>query len=180
MFYRYITFIMSNNNIEIEIQVSVENPRPLLEFLEKNGQFISEAQQIDEYFTPAHEDYFAVRPIDEWLRLRQTNQGHSMAYKKWYRDEEGKSRYCDEYETKVGDLEKMRKILSSLDCKSVVIVEKIRKTWTYGDYEIGIDTVKGLGDFVEVEYTGVSDGGDCKKITQGMLDLLKQLGCGKT
>jgi len=49
-------------NTEIEIQVKIENSQPLLEFLEKKGEFKSEKHQIDEYFSPAHRDFVAVRP----------------------------------------------------------------------------------------------------------------------
>jgi len=42
----YLEKIMANNNIEIEIQVNVESPKPLIEFLEKNGNFQSEKHQV--------------------------------------------------------------------------------------------------------------------------------------
>ncbi|GAI26198.1 unnamed protein product, partial [marine sediment metagenome] len=57
------------NDIEIEIQVKIENSKPLIEFLEKNADFRSENHQIDEYFSPAHRDFIGVRPVKEWLRL---------------------------------------------------------------------------------------------------------------
>ena len=63
---------MNMNNIEIEIQVNIENSKPLIEFLEKNAEFKLEEHQIDEYFSPAHRDFVAVRPVNEWLRLRNS------------------------------------------------------------------------------------------------------------
>jgi len=35
-----------------------------------------------------------------------------------------------------------------------VVVEKFRRSFIYKEYEISIDEVKGLGDFIEVEYKG--------------------------
>lgn len=170
---------MSHDNIEIEIQVNIENPEPLLEFLEKNGIFVAESHQVDEYFSPLHDDFLAVRPTNRWLRLRESPKGCSINYKNWYFDEDGKSRFCDEYESKVENLEQMKKILLSLGFKSIVTVDKIRKVWKYADYEIGIDSVKNLGDYVEIEYTGTNGAGEHKKITEEMVGFLKNLNCGK-
>src|SRR3989344_8620990 len=129
-------------DIEIEIQVQIEKSVPLLEFLEKEGTFQSEKQQIDEYFSPAHKDFLTARPVNEWLRLRDAEGHCSINYKNWHRTPEGKSTYCDEYETKIENLATVKKILSALNMKSLVIVNKIRKTWTYKDYEIAVDKVK--------------------------------------
>jgi adenylate cyclase class 2 len=170
---------MANSNIEIEIQVNIENPKPLIEFLEKNGNFQSEKHQVDEYFSPAHRDFLGVRPVKEWLRLRDANGKYSINYKNWHFDESGKSHYCDEFETKIEGIDQVRKILSALSFKSVVIVDKLRKIWTYKDYEVTIDSVRSLGDFVEIEYIGKDEKIDPTKITEEMVGFLKKVGCGK-
>jgi len=69
--------------------------------------------------------------------------------------------------------------LCALDFKPLIAVDKIRKTWTYKDYEIAIDSVKGLGDFVEIEYIGKAMDIEPKKVTQEMIGFLKNLDCGK-
>ena len=168
------------NNIEIEIQVNIENIKPLIEFLEKNGQFKAEKYQVDEYFSPAHRNFIEVRPIKEWLRLRDSDGKYSVTYKNWHYDENGRAQYlCDEYETKIEDLAQLRKILDVLNFKSLVKVDKKRKTWEYKDYEIDLDSVKGLGDFVEIEYIGKDEKANPDKITAEMMDFLKELGCGR-
>ena len=68
-------------DIEIEIQAQVENEKPLIEFLEKEGKFQSEKNQIDEYFSPAHKDFLSTRPVNEWLRLRNAEGQGSINYK---------------------------------------------------------------------------------------------------
>lgn len=171
---------MKKTDIEIEIQVKVENVKPLQEFLEKNGQFVSEKHQIDEYFSPSHRDFVEVRPVKEWLRLRNSNGKYSINYKNWYFDNTGKSHhYCDEFETEIGDIEQLRKIFLALNFKPLITVEKTRKIWNYKDYEIAIDSVKRLGDFVEIEYRADNKGKNIKEITDGMINFLKQVGCGK-
>jgi len=170
---------MANNNIEIEIQVNVENPKPLIESLKTNGNFQAEKHQLDEYFSPAHRDFLATRPVAEWLRLRDADGKCSVSYKNWHFDENGKSHYCDEFETKIESIEQGRKILSALNFKPVVEVDKLRKIWIYKNYEIAVDSVKNLGDFVEIEYIGKDEKVDPKNITDEMVDFLKKTGCGK-
>jgi adenylate cyclase class 2 len=166
-------------NIEIEIQVKIENGKPLLEFLEKNAEFQGEKHQIDEYFSPVHRNFLEKRPIAEWLRLRNADGNFSINYKNWHLDKDKKSNYCDEYETKIESLDKVKKIFNVLDFKPVVTVDKIRKIYTYKDYEISIDSVKELGDFVEIEYMGDDEKPDPAKITQEMVNFLKELNLGK-
>ena len=47
-------------NIEIEIQVQVENIKPLVKFLNTSAKKILKARQIDEYFVPKHRNFLIV------------------------------------------------------------------------------------------------------------------------
>jgi len=166
-------------NIEIEIQVKIEKSQQLVEFLNKNAKFKFEDHQIDEYFTPSHRDFTSVRPVDEWLRLRDSSGKIFITYKNWHRDENGKSTYCDEYELSIEDIGRMKKIFQALNFKNVAVVDKTRKSWDYENFEISMDSIKGLGDFVEVEYKGSGENIDPKKIVSEMIKFLKGIGCGK-
>lgn len=166
------------DNIEIEIQVNTENSKSLVEFLEKEAEFKGEKHQIDEYFTPAHRNFLDIRPVKEWLRLRNADGKYSLNYKNWHYDDNDKSSYCDEYETSIESIDAIKKIFAVLNFKSIVTVDKIRKIWHYQDYEIALDSVKGLGNFVEIEYKGTDDTADPKQITNEMIEFLKQHNCG--
>lgn len=163
---------------EIELQTKIENIKPLLNFLEKEAHFESENHQIDKYFIPAHRNFLISRPIEEWFRLRDSNGKFSLNYKRWHFDGEYRGLYADEYETKIDDVQMMRKILKSLNFKPIVTVDKKRKIWKYRDYEISMDSVKNLGSFVEIEYYGARHYDDHKEITGEMIKFLKDLGCG--
>jgi adenylate cyclase, class 2 len=163
---------------EFEIQVRVENLAPLLAELEKNGEFKGEKRQIDEYFSPAHRDFTAVRPVAEWLRLRESGGKATINYKFWNRDEKGRSTYADEQETAVGDIAVLRKIFEILNFRKICTVDKVRKAWQYKQYEIAVDSVQGLGDFVEVEQLTEEDL-PAEKVNGEMIVFLKQIGCGK-
>ena len=165
------------DDIEIEIQVKIKNSKPLQEFLERSANFKEESHQIDRYFLPPHRNFIEVRPVNEWLRLRNSDGKYSINYKNYHRDKNGKGHYCDEYETRIEKLIPLEKILKVLDFKLLVEVDKIRKIWEYKNYEIAVDSVKGLGDFVEIEYIGEDKKIDPKKLTEEMINFLKDVGC---
>jgi len=171
---------MAAHNKEIEIQVKVENIKPLLEFLKKNAKHISETSQIDRYFTPKHRNFLDKAHVSEWLRLRDADGQFTVMYKYWHYDEQDRGTYADEFETIIENLDEMKKIFKALDMKEIACVHKLsRQTWIYKDYEVIIDDVKGLGQFVELEYCGKSKKTDHKKINAEMIKFLKDVGCGK-
>ena len=163
---------------EIELQAKIEHVEPLLSFLDKEGKFQFEKRQVDQYFTPAHRDFLSKNPIEEWLRLRDSSGAYSLNYKKWHFDGDGRGLYADEYETKLENFQMAEKILVAVDVKPLVVVDKNRKVWLYADYEISLDSVKDLGDFVEIEYKGQRDSSEHKEILEEMVGFLKKLGCG--
>jgi len=166
------------SDIEIEIQAKIEHKKPLLDFLKKQGKFVGEQHQIDEYYTAPHRDFIAVRPAKEWLRLRDDNGKYSINYKNWYFTKTGESHYCDEYESPVANIEKLQKIFEALDFKKIATVDKKRQLWMYDNYEFAIDSVANLGDFVEIEYKGSAKVVPTK-VTAEMIKLLKKIGCGR-
>lgn len=162
--------------MEIEIKVKVDNIKPLLTFLEEKGEFKYTHNQIDEYYIPAHRNFLDVNPIEEWLRLRHSNGKFFITYKKHYYEEDGKSNYADEFETKIDDLHQMKNIFKVLNFKYLITVDKNRSVWNYGDYEISVDKVKDLGEFIEIEYKGKDI--NPKEITDQMMQFLINLECG--
>lgn len=163
---------------EIEIQVHIEKVKPLLAMLSEEGNFVYENRQIDEYFTPPDHDFTAVRPLAEWLRLRDSDGKYSINYKYWHYDNSGRSHHCDEYESPIADIVAMRDMLLALKFRKLITVDKVRKAFNYKDWEIALDSIKNLGQFVEIEYKG-SGKVDPKKETDKMVEFLKRSGCGK-
>lgn len=170
---------MAKKNIEIEIQVQVENIKPLVRFLNTNAKKIIKTRQIDEYFIPKHRNFLAKKPVSEWLRLRNANGNYSINYKNWYHGEDGKSHHRDEYETKIEDIKQLHLIFKSLNIKPIVKVDKTRTSYLYKKYEVSIDRVESLGDFVEIEYKGKSDGKNAKEVADEMGQFLKSFKVGK-
>jgi adenylate cyclase class 2 len=162
---------------EIEIRVRIKDKEPLLKFLEKNGTFKSEKHQRDEYFTPAHRNFIKEKPVKEWLRLREEKGKYSLNYKNWQYTEEDKAYYCDEYEVKIENSDTLKNIFKALNFESLIVVNKERKIFMFDKYEIALDCVEDLGDYVEVEYKGEEDMVDAKKIAEEMKDFIERVGC---
>lgn len=171
---------MASHNQEIEIQVRVEQTEPLLQFLKTEAECNGEKHQRDEYFSPndGTNDFLKTRPVTQWLRVREANGQASINYKLWHFGNDGKGEYADEYETNADSADQLRAILGALNFRSVVVVEKTRASYRYKEYEIAIDRVTGLGDFVEIEYCGTQKITDPKQCTEDMLEFLKAIGCG--
>jgi len=100
----------------------VDDVSALRALLEAEGQFVGEARQLDEYYSPADRDFLATRPVNEWLRLRDADGRYSMNYKHFYQGTDGKSTHCDEYETQIRDSNQLERILKALNFKKIVTV----------------------------------------------------------
>ena len=145
---------MANQDIEIEIKFPLNNPEDVKRFLDENGKLVSrEVFQKDTYFIPIHRDFLNVKYPFEWLRLRESQRGFSVNYKHFHPENVRKTDYCDEFETKIENVEAIKKIFQSLNIKEAVVVEKIRTTWMFKEVEIVIDEVKDLGSYIELETT---------------------------
>jgi adenylate cyclase class 2 len=162
---------------EIEIQVKVTRIKKLLQFLKDSGKFFGEFIQTDEYYTPKHRSFTKIRPIKEWLRLRKSEKGNYITYKNWIYGKSGKSWHCDELETEIDDLKQIRKIFSALDLKLLCKVVKKRTIYKIDNYEISLDNVKGLGNFIEMEYKGKKKI-EVKQAVKEMITFLKSKDCG--
>lgn len=165
------------NDIEIELQLKIEHTESLRQFLKEKADFIHDVIQIDTYYIPEHRNFLAVDPVEEWLRLREQGDRYSITCKNWHFDQDGKSHYCDEYETDIGSKEQLSKIFNVLNMKIVATVNKKRSIWNYEDFEIALDQVKGLGDFLEIEYKGKDT--DVLQVRNTMLNFIKRFDCGK-
>lgn len=165
---------MANNNTEIEIKLPLDNPEDVKNFLNKKGRLVSkDVFQKDTYFIPSHRDFLNVKYPFEWLRLRESYKCVSINYKHFYPENVKKTDYCDEFETKIDNIDAMKKIFQSLDFKEAVIVEKVRTTWIFEEAEIVIDNVKNLGSFIELEATShFENPKECKEFLYRILEKL--------
>ncbi len=145
---------MQDIEVELKFRLPQGKKEELLVFLEHNAQFTKEITMKDSYYAPSHRDFFAIRPIVERLRIRESDQGHSVNYKHRIVKDGVNMNYCDEYNTPLTKPDQLAKIFSALDVKPVIVVDKTRTSYLYQQVEVSLDVVQELGDFVELEMKG--------------------------
>jgi adenylate cyclase class 2 len=135
--------------LEIEIKTpSSDNGRVERLLFAKGAKRLGEHDQVDEYFNHPSRDFALT---DEALRLRKDSKG-KITYKGPKLDRDTKTR--EEIEMDVDDLDKMAQILLRLGFRRVAKVMKKRKEFLLEGVTVCLDSVQGLGDFVELEIQG--------------------------
>jgi adenylate cyclase class 2 len=139
--------------IEVEKKFALLDPAALKAKLEQLGAKPSEpTRQIDTYYNAPHRDFLAPEAISEWLRIRTEERGSSINFKRWHPVDALIKTHADEYETKIENVEAVRRLLEALDFRSLVTVDKTREEYKLPEIEIVFDRVVDAGDFVEFEF----------------------------
>ncbi|WP_016698401.1 class IV adenylate cyclase [Actinoalloteichus spitiensis] len=161
--------------IEVEKKFALPDPAALKAKLEALGAKPSEpTRQVDAYFNAPHRDFTAREAISEWLRVRTEARGSSVNFKRWHPINELIKTHADEYETKVDDVEAIRRLLEALDFTPLVTVDKTREEWKLPDVEVVFDHVVDAGDFVEFEYK--ADAANVEDATEQLEQFIASLG----
>ena len=119
---------------------------------------------------------------DEALRLRRARtlphgpEESLLTYKGPKLD--GVSSARTEYETAVADGESAGKLLEALGYHPAATVEKCRREFRREDVTLCLDTVQGLGDYLELEIVTPSEDRREAAVAR-LLDLLAQLGVSR-
>jgi adenylate cyclase, class 2 len=86
---------------------------------------------------------------NEVLRLRRTERGATLTYKRQDKSASSIKRHLEE-ETRIEDADAMHSILDVLGFRPALVYEKRRETWNLDDVEVAIDELP-FGWFVEIE-----------------------------
>lgn len=143
---------MANIELEYKFLISDNQKNKILDYLKENGEFVSSSHQKDVYYIPKFRDFEINGETAECVRVRTTDKGSVLCYKKIHR--ESNPIYCDEYETKIEDAESLEKIMLAIDFEIQMTIDKTRETFKIADYEFDFDSVKDLGELLEVEFKG--------------------------
>lgn len=163
------------SKVEIEIKLPIFNGDEVIAFLQKNGTFLHESSQLDEYYNLPHRDLLAnPQDVTEWFRIRVSNGQAQINYKDFQPHGAKIKTHCKEYEANVDSYDHLSEILTALNFTKLVEVKKLRKSWDFQDAEISIDSVDGLGHFIEVEYRGDLD--DIAAARKYLFTVLERLG----
>jgi len=198
-------------NIEIEKKFGIINKNNLIDWLNNQAVFLSGKKQEDILFT--HKDLSDKRI----LRLRRENGQEIITFKNLIFNDAGEFLYCEEFETVYSkdNLDKFFEIVSIVTQKEIkevkdkfeitsnlendlnkygfdskYTINKLRKNFKYDSIQLSIDSIKDLGDFLELEHLAPTNHEDAwadfnkvleqvkehlgDEIEKGYLDLLKE------
>jgi len=150
--------------VEIKVPADVDTVRDRLR--EAGAERVDARRQRDAYYDAPHRDF---AETDEALRVRSetplsdgigslteessaatpTAETTKLTYKGPLLDEGSKTRA--EHETAVDDGEAMAGVLSGLGFEPAAVVEKRREFWSFAGFTVTLDSVDGVGEFVEIE-----------------------------
>ena len=144
---------------EIEILVEVYDDIQNIKNALKKFEYIGTKHTIDEYYyDPKRDD---LKPdennkLSHCLRLRNKNNEYYITYKDDIFDNE-KWIYSNEYETKIESIDILKEIFEKIGLKKFIEIDNIKEIYKFDKYEIVLENVKKLGNFLEVEYCSDSD-----------------------
>ncbi|MFD1564804.1 class IV adenylate cyclase [Haloarchaeobius amylolyticus] len=158
--------------VEVKVPAELGVVRDRLEALE--AARVGSVVQADTYYNAPHRDF---AETDEALRIRSERSDDGteetrVTYKGPLVDEETKTR--EEFETGIEDDETIDAILTSLDFEPTATVRKDRERFSLDGYTVTLDSVDGVGEYVEVE-TEVAGESDLEAAREGAYDVLERL-----
>ncbi|MFC1629882.1 class IV adenylate cyclase [Patescibacteria group bacterium] len=160
-------------NIEVEIQVIIKNPIAAEKKLRKVGKFLKTRKQIDKYFVIPQRNFFKKKPPIEYLRVRSEKNKNHLNYSFLHFGKNGWLKSTDEYETLIDKPEVVEEIFKKIELIPEITVIKMRKYFDCGNFEVTLDKIKGLGNFMEIEAR--RNFGSIKKTRQACSVFLKKL-----
>lgn len=136
---------------EIEAKLKVRSLPDIEKRLPQTGAiFIEKQRQRDFYFDDRNH---RLKKADCCLRLRILKAGRTktilLTYKKAKQKDNYKKRI--ELELQINDIASTRRMLNILGFSQKIVVEKKRSLWRLNKCLVALDSVKGLGCFVEIE-----------------------------
>jgi adenylate cyclase class 2 len=156
--------------VELKVRAAHEAVRPRLADIGADPR--DRVAQADVYYDAPHRDF---ADTDEALRVRTEESDGETTTKLTYKgplvDDHSKTRV--EAETAVDDPDAARDLLAGLGFEPAATVRKERAVFEHGEYTVTLDSVDGLGEFVEVETE--SDDAGLESAREGARDLLERL-----
>jgi adenylate cyclase class 2 len=132
---------------ELEAKVRVESHEPVRARLTAVGAVRAGASgQVNRFLDTADRRLLAAGC---GLRLRTADNGAAVTFKGPF--EQGPFKLREELETEVGDASVLQGILERLGLQVTFEFHKRRESWTLDGCHVELDSVPGLGEFVEVE-----------------------------
>lgn len=161
--------------MEIEIRAKINNFTTFQERFTKLGGIAIKNQnerQMDTYIKHSQDKNRVIV-----FRIRRKEKGAILTLKTKSSILE-KDIAWKEINIPISEPDKLEDILMTSCYEYVVLVDKVRDSFRYLDYEINVDNVRDLGYFVEIEYITKEEKNIDREISK-MKSILYQLGCAQ-
>jgi len=164
---------------EVEVKLRADHDELTRALRERGAERLGRVVQADTYYDAPHREF---AETDEAFRIRREfddadgDPRARVTYKGPLLEAASKSR--EEFETGVDDGETMAAIAEHLGFDPAGTVRKERTRFRLDGYTVTLDSVDGLGEFVEVETE--TDDADIAAAREGARDLLAGLGLDPT
>jgi adenylate cyclase class 2 len=134
------------------------------------AQFVKVSAQLDRYMQHPCRDLIS---SDEALRLRMEGIRYELTYK-GSKEPSSLMKKRPEKSCQISDFESMEKILMALGFRKLADIIKQRTMYRFKDYEICVDIVENLGQFIEIEWTRKEE--PDTKVMSEMISLAQSVG----
>lgn len=132
--------------VELKYRITDGNINDRLRILK--GVFLNREDQVDTYLNGINRNFIET---DEALRVRVINNGKKaeVTYKGTIIGTQSKTR--EEINVGITDPEELIALFEKIGFHKSVILHKVRENWSVGKYNIAVDKVDKLGNFIELE-----------------------------
>lgn len=160
---------------EIEIKARVGDHRPIIDAIVRAGGVVSEpVRQHDRVYGVSGEDGDGDNSLP-WLRIRTETKNDETTH--FFTLKKSVTNQLDsiEHETIIEDDKELEKIIEYINFTPYSDLTKTRRKARFGDIEVCIDSVDGLGEFVEAEKL-TADDVDQSAVIDELWTVLESLG----
>lgn len=160
--------------IEIKAKITDSQYDYVLKYLDKSFSYQGSVFEKDTYFNGIDRDF---AKTDEAFRIRKEIKDDKPQYLVTYKGAKLSKniKVRKELETAVEDYDTFYEIITALGFKEVATVEKQRLYYKNDKYTATLDTVEGLGKFLELEIVA-DESEDYGIYTEKLFSLLNELG----
>lgn len=156
---------------EVEVKYRVADEAALLEALHRRGVVLSgPVRQDDQAYAPVGWRYGTSKIGVPFARLRTQDGRHVFTVKRPMANEMA----CLEHETVIADRAQMHAALVTMGYAPTVRIVKTRRSGRWGEAALCVDTVDGLGAFLELE-TMISEDASGRAVQQRLDRLVRSL-----
>ena len=131
----------------VEVELRFKADEKILSLIERIGKLESHSEELDKYYKFSEDKTRKVV-----IRVRYKDGKEILTFKGSSVLKEDSA--WQEWENKISDSEDLIKLLLSNGFEELVVIKKLRKKFSYEDFEINFDNIEKLGCFVEIELKG--------------------------